>query len=381
MGCSSSPDIQVSVNLSQDEEKSKSKLNLKSKDENEKHIKSKNEKQKEMKENEKQNKNEKLKDINGNKKLKEIKGNKKQNENKNEKQNNNEIGNEDKKKQDNNAINDLEKQRLLELEIKRLEEEKKQKEKEEKEKKEKEEKERKENEEREIQEFEKNEKERQENEKKGIKEKYDLYLYLLLKNLEAINKDIEELREAINQVFNSKMDYMHNDYEKTKNSIIGKVLDKIKEYLEIKNNYTDINIIKYLLIISFEEKNIDLFKEHLNIILNSVKNYNNLKNENSIINDIIDYLSEKEDLKEEVEKIYKERKIIKYDDFCKITKQFEVAMPETQMEYLIYKMKSTKLEDVTLMFDELNALEFLEFFKEENKKEDNSIKIRIRIRD
>ena len=381
MGCSSSPDIQVSVNLSQDEEKSKSKLNLKSKDENEKHIKSKNEKQKEMKENEKQNKNEKLKDINGNKKLKEIKGNKKQNENKSEKQNNNEIGNEDKKKQDNNAINDLEKQRLLELEIKRLEEEKKQKEKEEKEKKEKEEKERKENEEREIQEFEKNEKERQENEKKGIKEKYDLYLYLLLKNLEAINKDIEELREAINQVFNSKMDYMHNDYEKTKNSIIGKVLDKIKEYLEIKNNYTDINIIKYLLIISFEEKNIDLFKEHLNIILNSVKNYNNLKNENSIINDIIDYLSEKEDLKEEVEKIYKERKIIKYDDFCKITKQFEVAMPETQMEYLIYKMKSTKLEDVTLMFDELNALEFLEFFKEENKKEDNSIKIRIRIRD
>ena len=381
MGCSSSPDIQVSVNLSQDEEKSKSKLNLKSKDENEKHIKSKNEKQKEMKENEKQNKNEKLKDINGNKKLKEIKGNKKQNENKSEKQNNNEIGNEDKKKQDNNAINDLEKQRLLELEIKRLEEEKKQKEKEEKEKKEREEKERKENEEREIQEFEKNEKERQENEKKGIKEKYDLYLYLLLKNLEAINKDIEELREAINQVFNSKMDYMHNDYEKTKNSIIGKVLDKIKEYLEIKNNYTDINIIKYLLIISFEEKNIDLFKEHLNIILNSVKNYNNLKNENSIINDIIDYLSEKEDLKEEVEKIYKERKIIKYDDFCKITKQFEVAMPETQMEYLIYKMKSTKLEDVTLMFDELNALEFLEFFKEENKKEDNSIKIRIRIRD
>ena len=380
MGCSSSPDIQVSVNLSQDEEKSKSKLNLKSKDENEKHIKSKNEKQKEMKENEKQNKNEKLKDINGNKKLKEIKGNKKQNENKNEKQNNNEIGNEDKKKQDNNAINDLEKQRLLELEIKRLEEEKKQKEKEEKEKKEKEEKERKENEEREIQEFEKNEKERQENEKKGIKEKYDLYLYLLLKNLEAINKDIEELREDINQVF-TKMDYMHNDYEKTKNSIIGKVLDKIKEYLEIKNNYTDINIIKYLLIISFEEKNIDLFKEHLNLILNSVKNYNNLKNENSIINDIIDYLSEKEDLKEEVEKIYKERKIIKYDDFCKITKQFEVAMPETQMEYLIYKMKSTKLEDVTLMFDELNALEFLEFFKEENKKEDNSIKIRIRIRD
>ena len=381
MGCSSSPDIQVSVNLSQDEEKSKSKLNLKSKDENEKHIKSKNEKQKEMKENEKQNKNEKLKDINGNKKLKEIKGNKKQNENKNEKQNNNEIGNEDKKKQDNNAINDLEKQRLLELEIKRLEEEKKQKEKEEKEKKEREEKERKENEEREIQEFEKNEKERQENEKKGIKEKYDLYLYLLLKNLEAINKDIEELREAINQVFNSKMDYMHNDYEKTKDYIIGNVLDKIKEYLEIKNNYTDINIIKYLLIISFEEKNIDLFKEHLNIILNSVKNYNNLKNENSIINDIIDYLSEKEDLKEEVEKIYKERKIIKYDDFCKITKQFEVAMPETQMEYLIYKMKSTKLEDVTLMFDELNALEFLEFFKEENKKEDNSIKIRIRIRD
>ena len=285
-----------------------------------------------------------------------------------------------KKKQDNNAINDLEKQRLLELEIKRLEEEKKQKEKEEKEKKEKEEKERKENEEREIQEFEKNEKERQENEKKGIKEKYDLYLYLLLKNLEAINKDIEELREDINQVF-TKMDYMHNDYEKTKDSIIGGVLDKIKEYLEIKNNYTDINIIKYLLIISFEEKNIDLFKEHLNIILNSVKNYNNLKNENSIINDIIDYLSEKEDLKEEVEKIYKERKIIKYDDFCKITKQFEVAMPETQMEYLIYKMKSTKLEDVTLMFDELNALEFLEFFKEENKKEDNSIKIRIRIRD
>ena len=267
------------------------------------------------------------------------------------------------------------------MEIKRLEEEKKQKEKEEKEKKEEEERERKKIEEEEAQEFERQQKEREEWIKSEIKKKYEINLYLLLKNLEAINKNIETLREDINEVFNSIIDYQSEDFEKIKDSIIDNVLDKIKIYLEIDNNYTDINIIKNLLNISFEERNIDQFKDYLNVILNSVKNYYNIKNENSINNYIIDYLSEKEELKEEVEKKYKEAKIIKYDDFCKITNQFEVVMQNTLMEYLIFKMKSTKLENVTLMFDELNAIEFLKFFNEENKKEDNSIQIGIRVRD
>jgi hypothetical protein len=268
------------------------------------------------------------------------------------------------------------------LEIARLEKEKEEKEREEKEKKEKEERKRKEKEEREKQEFERQEKEREEWLKEEIKKKYDINLYLLLKNLEAINKNIETLREDINEIFNSIIDYNPNDFEKIKNSIIDKASDKIKNYLGINNNYNDINIIKNLLNISFEERNIDQFKEYLNVILNSVQNYYNIKNENSIINYIIDYLSEKDELKEEIEKQYKEVKIIKYDDFCQITNKFEVAMPNIHMEYLIFKMKSTKPGDnITLMFDELNAIEFLEFFKKDNKKEDNSIKIGIRIRE
>ena len=382
MGCSNPPSIKGSVNLYQEDKKDNSIL---SKDKVEKQNKSKNEQ--EINGNEKQNKNknknknENLKENKGNKKLKEIKLNKKQNQNQNNNEIENEIENEEEKKQENNDLNELEKKRLLELEIKRLEEEKKQKEKEEKEKKEEEERERKKIEEEEAQEFERQQKEREEWIKSEMKKKYEINLYLLLKNLEAINKNIETLREDINEVFNSIIDYQPKNFEKTKDSIINNVLDKIKIYLEIDNNYTDINIIKNLLIISFEERNIDQFKDYLNVILNSVKNYYNIKNENSIINYIIDYLSEKEELKEEVENKYKEAKIIRYDDFCKITNQFEVVMQNTPMEYLIFKMKSTKLENVTLMFDELNVIEFLRFFNEENKQEDNSIKIGIRIRE
>ena len=312
-----------------------------------------------------------------NKKEIKVNENEKQNDNKNEERK--EIVKEEEQKKKDNDLKEKEKLRLLQLEKARLEEEKKKKEEEEKEKKEKEEREKKEQEEKDRYEFEKAEKERLEMTKKGFKEKYQTYLYLLLKNLEGINGNIETLREEINEIFNS---YLPNDFEKAKETITDKVLNRFKTYLGLdENNNSEINIIKNILMISFEERNIDQFKKYLNIILNSIKNYYNLKNENSIINYIIDYLSVKTELKEEVEKNYKEVKIIKYDDFCNITKEYKVAMPDTQMEYLIFKMKSTKLDDIPLMFDDLNVMAFLWFFDENNKKEDNSIKIGVRIRE
>jgi len=392
MGCTYNPSVIGSLNINQQEANNNSQINLEPKNKNEsipknsQNIKKKDDNKKKIFENKNQNKKEikaigKLNKIKiGNENEKEIKvnENEKQNDNKNEKQK--EIEEEEQKKKD-NELKEKEKLRLLQLENARLEEEKKKKEEEEKEKKEKEEKEKKEKEEKDIYEFEKAEKERLEMTKKGIKEKYQTYLYLLLKNLEAINGNIETLREEINEIFNSK-DYIPDDFERAKETITDKVLNVIKTYLGLgENNNSDINIIKDILIISFEERNIDQFKKYLNVILNSVKNYYNLKNENSIINYIIDYLSVKTELKEEVEKKYKEVKIIKYDNFCNITKEYEVAMPDTQMEYLIFKMKSTKLDDIPLMFDDLNVMAFLWFFDENNKKEDNSIKIGVRIRE
>lgn len=371
MGCGNPPSVKSSMNIDNDVQNNNSHINLE--------LENKINSDKQISQylnNKNENQESKKIEREPNKKLNEIKNRnkieRKENENRNEI---NQI-------EYNNDLKANEKKKLLQLELDRLEEEKKKKEKEEIEKKEKEKRERKEREERERQEFERQEKERQKRIKKEAKEKYEINLYLLLKNLEAINDDIEKLREGINEIFNSMLDNFEGDYEKNKKLIIDKVLDKIKDYLGFKDDKVDSNIIKNILVISFEERNIDQFKDYLNVIINSVKNYYNLKNENSIINRIIDYLSEKEELKEELEKKYSgELKIIKYDDFSKILKAHEVAMPDILMEYLIFKMKSTKPKNYSLQFEELNVNEFLEFFKEENKKEDNSINIGFRIRE
>ena len=68
-------------------------------------------------------------------------------------------------------------------------------------------------------------------------------LYLLLKNLEAVNKNIKNLRENIHQIFNSLRDLLpvNHDINKIKEEIIQKVSKQINEYLESGDNTEIIN--------------------------------------------------------------------------------------------------------------------------------------------
>ena len=270
-----------------------------------------------------------------------------------------------------------EEQRRKEEEEKKRKKEEEQKRKEEEEQKRKEEEEKKRKEEEEQKRKEEEEKKRKEEEEKKRKEeeiqlkKRQINLYLLLKNLEAVNnngKDIEDLRENIHKVFESLSDTENKDFNDLKKEIISNVLDKINKHLGIDNNDND-DTIKNILIYSFEEKNnILLFQEYLDTILNSVNNYYKINNEDDIINYIIDYLNPLSGLLTELLEKYKNRDFIDYEDFAKIIKDNEIAMDEIAMEYLIFRMKINKGKS-KMKFKELNIKTFIQFFYRKNSEE------------
>ena len=259
-----------------------------------------------------------------------------------------------------------EKKRKEEEEKKRKEEEeKKRKEEEEQKRKEEEKKKRKEEEEKKRKEEE--EKKKKEEEEKKIKEK-QINLFLLLKNLEAVNKDIECLRESIHKVFESFVDST-KDFNDLKKSIISKVLKNINEYLGLDENDND-DTIKKILIDSFEEKNnINDFQEYLDIILNSVNLFYKISNKNEIIAYIVNYLNPMTELLKELTVIYDKIDFIDYEDFTKIVKENEIAMDEIAMEYLLFRMKINKTGK-KMKFRQFNIQTFKQFFDENILKEE-----------
>lgn len=211
-----------------------------------------------------------------------------------------------------------------------------------------------------------------ENEEKEIfKNNKKIYVYLLIKNLEAKDKYIEDLRECIDIIFNNNFDALNNAIDNEletkviKKSIITQLSNAFNNYLDLEF-YDDKNIVEKLLEILNEEYNdTNEFKDYLNQILNNVSDYKNLgDNEDKISNYIINSLNDKQTLYNDLLKKYKSNYIIKFNDFAKIIKDNQISLIETANEYLLYKMKINNLNNIKMKFDEFNLKIFLEFFNE-----------------
>ena len=217
--------------------------------------------------------------------------------------------------------------------------------------------------------------ERKEIEKEKEKKNKMINLYLLLKNLEAVKKDIEKLRENIHQIFDSYRDNSNEgqDINKIKEEIIDKVLGKIIEYLDLDDNNDSKGIIKKILKDSYKEKgNIDQFKDYLDVILNSVNNFYNIdkSNKDRMINYIINYFNSKEGLIEVLMSRYQNVDFIEYEDFTKLIKENNIAIEETAMEYLIFRIKINEPGKVKMKFKQFNLKIFIKFFDENILKEE-----------
>ena len=215
-----------------------------------------------------------------------------------------------------------------------------------------------------------NQKENEEKEK--FKNNKKIYVYLLIKNLEAKDKYIEDLRECIDIIFNNNFNNLNNAIDNEletkviKKSIITQLSNAFNNYLDLEF-YDDKNINEKLLEILYEEyDDTNDFKEYLNQILNNVSNYKNLgDNEDKISNYIINSLNDKQTLYDNLLEKYNNNYIIKYNDLAKIMKDNQICLIKTIKEYLLYKMKINDLNNIKMKFDEFNLKIFLEFF---NKK-------------
>ena len=216
-----------------------------------------------------------------------------------------------------------------------------------------------------------NETQKENEEKEIFKNNKKIYVYLLIKNLEAKDKYIEDLRECIDIIFNNNFDALNNAIDNEletkviKKSIITQLSNAFNNYLDLEF-YDDKNIVEKLLEILNEEYNdTNEFKDYLNQILNNVSDYKNLgDNEDKISNYIINSLNDKQTLYNDLLKKYKSNYIIKFNDFAKIIKDNQISLIETANEYLLYKMKINNLNNIKMKFDEFNLKIFLEFFNE-----------------
>ena len=125
-----------------------------------------------------------------------------------------------------------------------------------------------------------------------------------------------------------------------------------------------------------KNQNIDDFKEYLINIYEEINDYSKLKKEekNKISNYFIRILEKNEKIIDNKDKLinqYKDNSIIKYEDFAKIIKQYEIVLEPIIMDYLLYKMKcGLPLDGLSL--DDLDIKIFIDYL---DQIEDKSIAI------
>ena len=126
-----------------------------------------------------------------------------------------------------------------------------------------------------------------------------------------------------------------------------------------------------------KNQNIDDFKEYLINIYEEINDYSKLKKEeeNKISNYFIRILEKNEKIINNKDKLinqYKDNSIIKYEDFAKIIKQYEIVIEPIIMDYLLYKMKCGLPLDGDLSLGDLDIKIFIDYL---DQIEDKSIVI------
>ena len=173
-------------------------------------------------------------------------------------------------------------------------------------------------------------------------QKFKLNVHALIKVIESKNNNPEQIKDNIEEVFNNSLK------NKQKNINKGEIIQKISEIfisylspLSVNNEKKVKNIIN---LIYEKNQNIDDFKEYLINIYEEINDYSKLKKEeeNKISNYFIRILEKNEKIINNKDKLinqYKDNSIIKYEDFAKIIKQYEIVLEPIIMDYLLYKMK------------------------------------------
>ena len=205
-------------------------------------------------------------------------------------------------------------------------------------------------------------------------QKFKLNVHALIKAIESKNSDPEQIKDNIEELFNNSLK------NKQKNINKGEIIQKISEIfisylspLSVNNEKKVKNIIN---LIYEKNQNIDDFKEYLINIYEEINDYSKLKKEeeNKISNYFIRILEKNEKIINNKDKLinqYKDNSIIKYEDFAKIIKQYEIVLEPIIMDYLLYKMKcGLPLDGLSL--DDLDIKIFIDYL---DQIEDKSIAI------
>jgi len=206
-------------------------------------------------------------------------------------------------------------------------------------------------------------------------QKFKLNVHALIKAIESKNNDPEQIKNNIEELFNNSLK------NKQKNINKGEIIQKISEIfisylspLSVNNEKKVKNIIN---LIYEKNQNLDDFKEYLINIYEEINDYSKLKKEeeNKISNYFIRILEKNEKIINNKDKLinqYKDNSIIKYEDFAKIIKQYEIVLEPIIMDYLLYKMKFGLPLDGDLSFDDLDIKIFIDYL---DQIEDKSIAI------
>ena len=200
---------------------------------------------------------------------------------------------------------------------------------------------------------------------------------ILIKNLEAKNKNAKELKQNMEKVFN---DLLEKKESITKDDITKEISEFFIDNLKPLNS-KNIEKIKYIINLIFDKCNNDPneFKKYINEVLDYIHDYNNLgeEKEKKIKDYIIKRFSSNEKIineKDELKKKYnKNNYIINYEEFTKIVKENDIFIEKLAMEYLLYKMKCGLSLDGKLDLDSLNFKIIIDLL-EQVKLEENYIK-------
>ena len=206
-------------------------------------------------------------------------------------------------------------------------------------------------------------------------QKFKLNVHALIKAIESKNSDPEQIKDNIEELFNNSLK------NKQKNINKGEIIQKISEIfisylspLSVNNEKKVKNIIN---LIYEKNQNLDDFKEYLINIYEEINDYSKLKKEeeNKISNYFIRILEKNEKIINNKDKLinqYKDNSIIKYEDFAKIIKQYEIVLEPIIMDYLLYKMKCGLPLDGDLSLGDLDIKIFIDYL---DQIEDKSIVI------
>jgi hypothetical protein len=213
------------------------------------------------------------------------------------------------------------------------------------------------------------------NEKKEEK-KIFLKVHILMKNLEVKIIDSKDVKEKLKNIFDTLLE----DVEGFKFEVlIEKVANFFIGYLKPINNKNCESVKNILNSLYEKDRNPNFFSKYLYEALENFNGKLGEVEETKIDDYIIKNLNKNKEIQKRKDELKQNRKknyIIKYNDFIRIVKDYNINMDNLVIEYLLYKMKCGMPND-KYSLDDLNFKIFLDYLDRSNEldnKESNTLK-------